>query len=459
LGLGAILAWAVFDVVPGVERGILNGVQKAISPIVTSPVMVSVHGRTTTITGDTASESERLALLTAIEESQGVSTVVDRLTLKAGASGSATSSAGASAQPDTPTMATGDIDRSTDGDNMAPPAPPSPTTQENLALAELPDEAPSDFAPIDAPPVSAPLAGESASNEGPTSEAPTNESAPAPMPALSMSLSDNALTLEGKLDPSVDIATLIEPALKAFNPSYLTNLIDTTEATADAAWLKPLTALLPGISALADPSIKITDRQITLAGIAPSREIHDEIVSTALQALGEYSLVERITVASTDAPAAPQSDQDQTVALAPDMAAEDQPAASPDRAGENTTVAIYNALQELEDRRILFAPSSVNLVDGSAERLTAIAELFNRFPDVKIEIEGHTDTSGNADANMRLSQQRAVAVREALVERGVERDRLVAYGYGEGVPLVDNATPEGRARNRRIEFRFPTSGS
>jgi outer membrane protein OmpA-like peptidoglycan-associated protein len=141
------------------------------------------------------------------------------------------------------------------------------------------------------------------------------------------------------------------------------------------------------------------------------------------------------------------------------MAAEDQPAASPDRAGENTTVAIYNALQELEDRRILFAPSSVNLVDGSAERLTAIAELFNRFPDVKIEIEGHTDTSGNADANMRLSQQRAVAVREALVERGVERDRLVAYGYGEGVPLVDNATPEGRARNRRIEFRFPTSGS
>ena len=57
---------------------------------------------------------------------------------------------------------------------------------------------------------------------------------------------------------------------------------------------------------------------------------------------------------------------------------------------------------------------------------------------------------------MKLSQQRATTVREALIDRGIERSRLTAYGFGEGVPLVDNATPEGRALNRRIEFRITT---
>jgi outer membrane protein OmpA-like peptidoglycan-associated protein len=70
-----------------------------------------------------------------------------------------------------------------------------------------------------------------------------------------------------------------------------------------------------------------------------------------------------------------------------------------------------------------------------------------------IEVQGHTDSVGEPDRNLKLSNARAESVRQALVERGLPRDRLTARGLGETNPLGDNATPEGRAQNRRIEFR------
>ena len=70
----------------------------------------------------------------------------------------------------------------------------------------------------------------------------------------------------------------------------------------------------------------------------------------------------------------------------------------------------------------------------------------------KLRIEGHTDTSGDAAKNRTLSQARAQSVLEYLVKKGVERDRLVAKGYGPDKPIADNGTPEGRVKNRRVEF-------
>ena len=66
---------------------------------------------------------------------------------------------------------------------------------------------------------------------------------------------------------------------------------------------------------------------------------------------------------------------------------------------------------------------------------------------------GHTDSRGSDSVNLRISQARADAVVTALLQRGVASDLLVAKGYGEDAPIADNATEEGRARNRRIEFQ------
>jgi len=72
--------------------------------------------------------------------------------------------------------------------------------------------------------------------------------------------------------------------------------------------------------------------------------------------------------------------------------------------------------------------------------------------DVDIEVAGHTDSMGSDAYNMKLSQQRAGAVRNFLISKGVAADRLTAKGYGESQPVADNATEEGRFKNRRVEL-------
>ena len=69
-----------------------------------------------------------------------------------------------------------------------------------------------------------------------------------------------------------------------------------------------------------------------------------------------------------------------------------------------------------------------------------------------MRVEGHTDDEGKAETNFTLSQRRAEAVVQAIVGGGVDATRLEAKGFGEAVPIADNATPEGREQNRRVEL-------
>jgi OmpA-OmpF porin, OOP family len=84
--------------------------------------------------------------------------------------------------------------------------------------------------------------------------------------------------------------------------------------------------------------------------------------------------------------------------------------------------------------------------------LNAIVEILKNNPDLKFEIQGHTDNTGDAAHNLTLSQQRADAVKEQLISMGIDEDRLESKGLGDIKPMTDNATLEGRANNRRVEF-------
>ena len=79
--------------------------------------------------------------------------------------------------------------------------------------------------------------------------------------------------------------------------------------------------------------------------------------------------------------------------------------------------------------------------------------ILQKNPSLKLEIEGHTDNRGAADYNQRLSENRAKAVMDYLIVRGIASSRLSANGYGFSKPAASNATATGRAQNRRVELR------
>jgi len=102
---------------------------------------------------------------------------------------------------------------------------------------------------------------------------------------------------------------------------------------------------------------------------------------------------------------------------------------------------------------ITFANDKATLTAAGQASVVRAAELLRRNPRAKVRVEGHTDTSGSAEANLVLSLARARTVLNALVSLGIKADRLSAVGYGETRPkVVPDISPESRAINRRVEF-------
>ncbi len=109
----------------------------------------------------------------------------------------------------------------------------------------------------------------------------------------------------------------------------------------------------------------------------------------------------------------------------------------------------------------MFTIKNVNFASGSAElskegqsEVDNLAALLKAYPSVKIDVQGHTDNSGDAAANKKLSEARAMAVMMRLIGKGsIDQARLTSAGFGQDQPVADNATAEGKAKNRRIELK------
>jgi outer membrane protein OmpA-like peptidoglycan-associated protein len=104
-------------------------------------------------------------------------------------------------------------------------------------------------------------------------------------------------------------------------------------------------------------------------------------------------------------------------------------------------------------KNIFFDTDRYELKPTSISELTKLLELLQKNPNLKVEISGHTDNQGSAEYNIVLSQNRARAVFDYLTSNGISPSRLTFSGYGLSRPIDSNDTPEGRANNRRTEFR------
>jgi len=104
-------------------------------------------------------------------------------------------------------------------------------------------------------------------------------------------------------------------------------------------------------------------------------------------------------------------------------------------------------------KNVFFATGSAELESSSAYELNNLFELLQSYPQMRIQINGHTDNVGDDSSNKTLSERRAQSVLNYLVNKGIDASRLSAKGFGETMPVDDNSTEEGRQNNRRTEFQ------
>ena len=114
---------------------------------------------------------------------------------------------------------------------------------------------------------------------------------------------------------------------------------------------------------------------------------------------------------------------------------------------ENTAAGIRLTMQNLN-----FKPDSAELLPGENERLDQIAQVLKEVPDQMFLVEGHTASVGYERGEMKLSVERANSVANALIQRGIPREKFICKGSGGTKPIADNSTQEGKAKNRRVEI-------
>jgi len=118
-----------------------------------------------------------------------------------------------------------------------------------------------------------------------------------------------------------------------------------------------------------------------------------------------------------------------------------------------TPVAVEIPREGLILRGVNFQTGSARLTPSSYDALDAVIRSLRDWPEVRLEIQGHTDATGARNTNMRLSRDRANSVMNYFIQQGVPAERLRAVGYGPDVPIADNDTPSGRELNRRVELK------
>jgi len=130
---------------------------------------------------------------------------------------------------------------------------------------------------------------------------------------------------------------------------------------------------------------------------------------------------------------------------------EEIPGAEVTRVGEGINVT-FN-----EDAGVYFDTSKSNVKGTSATTLNKLAGIFKEYPKSYVLVEGHTDSAGPEDYNMKLSQQRAESVTTYLIAQGIDKSRFTTKWYGELQPKADNSTTEGKSKNRRVELAIVAS--
>lgn len=228
--------------------------------------------------------------------------------------------------------------------------------------------------------------------------------------------------------------------------------------------------------------------KLVLAGTLPNQAAVDEIVAAASAKHGDEYVINKMTVGVNIAGFDSANELLIVTDLLPEGASVsmlgDELSVRGSVEAESTKVALQNQLasvfagkinnlltvvppplvendicqellnQLLDTAKINFESGKASIKEESTGLIQNIANTANRCPEAIFEVVGHTDSNGAEDFNMSLSQRRATAVVEAVMKLGLSADRFTTRGYGATQAIADNTTAQGRAANRRIEFKI-----
>lgn len=240
---------------------------------------------------------------------------------------------------------------------------------------------------------------------------------------------EGQVQLRGRLGDEMTRAAVENFAAAAFGVANVQPATRVDE-NVPPGWPTRVLAALESLSYLSNGSVEVTETNITVTGQTGSTSARADIariLSARLEGGTKFDL-----------------DVTYSEALDP-LAALPTP---------KECVEMINAAANR--RKITFAPSSSDIEADALATVDAIADILRDCQSAQIEISGHTDSQGREIMNEQLSQARADAVLNAIMERRVLTSNLSARGYGESQPIADNDTEDGREANRRIEFRLVT---
>jgi len=265
----------------------------------------------------------------------------------------------------------------------------------------------------------------------PTTQTPPQQPEPEPVSTVPASLlvqsKGQEITLSGIVGDEADAEALRNGVGNLFGQNGFKDELKIDSTVAKANWLDDALSVISEVRDVAGFGINISGDQMLLSGTTVDREqgrdlsiAATEIAGNKLDVLNNFAIDSNI------------------LGLEGDLLAQ----------------SLLQELDALPTRNIVFNKNSITLTSRAQEVLDDVAAAILGYEDLVVEIAGHTDSSGEAVRNLRLSKDRAAAVRDYLVSQNVPGNRLSPIGYGETAPISDNNTANGRAANRRIEFNL-----
>jgi OOP family OmpA-OmpF porin len=262
----------------------------------------------------------------------------------------------------------------------------------------------------------------------------------AAQPSLHVTQRDGRVILEGVLPNQTTRDSVLSRARTLYGADRIEDRLRVGAGLANAGWLAGAAEILPAFGREAPAASLIADGDtISLRGTVPSDDLKTKLVADANAAAGENVTV--IDDLALNAPAAATPPPTQAPAAA---TAAPEPAKPPSTA-ETIARAVGGRCNQ-------FDSGSAELTRDCERALDQVARALRAAPSARLIVEGHTDNIGAREVNRRISERRAKAVKAYLLAKGIDSHHAIAIGYGDSRPIADNATPDGRKKNRRIEF-------